>query len=113
MRCVGIDLNIATVTRLRHCLQTRNVRTRSRSECVRLKNFVTGAIISGNTIRNCGIYDYQLDGGEKNGEGIYVGTSINQVPGSYINAVIAPLFHLLIHRPAWKAWINILTKTKL
>ncbi|CAM9513141.1 unnamed protein product, partial [Ascophyllum nodosum] len=48
------------------------------TECVRLKNFVTGASISDNTIQNCGIWDYQFARGEKNGEGIYIGTSSKQ-----------------------------------
>ena len=54
----------------------------TRSECVRLKDFVTGAAISHNMIQNCGIYDYKFDGGEKNGEGIYIGTSSKQVPAT-------------------------------
>ncbi|CAM9907708.1 unnamed protein product, partial [Laminaria digitata] len=51
-----------------------------RGECVRLKNFVVGAKLTGNTIQNCGLYDFKLgDEEEKNGEGIYIGTSFNQV----------------------------------
>lgn len=47
-------------------------------ECVRLKNFVTGAKLTSNTIQHCGLYDYKFGDG-KNGEGIYIGTSTNQV----------------------------------
>lgn len=46
---------------------------------MRLKNFVAGAIITDNIIENCGVYDYEFDRGEKNGEGVYVGTSSKQV----------------------------------
>lgn len=46
---------------------------------MRLKNFVTGAVISNNTIDGCGIWDYEFDQGGKNGEGIYIGTSSKQV----------------------------------
>jgi len=48
---------------------------------VRLKNFVVGAEISNNVIEDCGVTDYVYGSGdsEKNGEGIYVGTSSTQV----------------------------------
>lgn len=49
-----------------------------RGECVRLKNFVVNAHVAGNTIQHCGLYDYEFGDG-KNGEGIYIGTSTNQV----------------------------------
>lgn len=48
-------------------------------ECVRLKNFVTGAQVTDNFIENCGVHDYQFDSSDKNGEGIYIGTSSQQV----------------------------------
>ncbi|CAN0370532.1 unnamed protein product [Pylaiella littoralis] len=47
-------------------------------ECVRLKDYVVNANITGNTIQNCGIYDYEFPSDEKNGEGVYIGTSSNQ-----------------------------------
>lgn len=50
-----------------------------REECVRLKHFVVGAEISGNTIANCGVKDYIYADGGENGEGIYIGTSSSQV----------------------------------
>ena len=37
------------------------------------------AVITGNDIQNCGIHDYQFDTGDKNGEGVYIGTSSTQV----------------------------------
>ena len=46
---------------------------------MRLKDYVTGAEIKGNTIKDCGIHDYRFDWGSKNGEGIYIGTSSRQV----------------------------------
>lgn len=46
---------------------------------MRLKNNVTGAIIHRNVIETCGVWDYQFDQGGTNGEGIYIGTSSNQV----------------------------------
>lgn len=56
-----------------------------RGECVRLKNFVVNANIADNTIQHCGMYDFEFAGnsttGGKNGEGIYIGTSSNQVGG--------------------------------
>lgn len=60
-------------------------------ECVRLKNFVSNSEITGNTIEHCGVDDFggdndfhaddDGDDGDRdvNGEGIYIGTSINQV----------------------------------
>lgn len=57
----------------------------SSGECVRLKNFVVNAEITGNTITTCGVHDYKFGNAltdtnaDKNGEGIYIGTSITQV----------------------------------
>ncbi|CAN0465717.1 unnamed protein product, partial [Hapterophycus canaliculatus] len=51
----------------------------SRGECVRLKDFVINAAIMGNTIEKCGIHDYEFESGDKNGEGVYIGTSSTQV----------------------------------
>eukprot|EP00904_Undaria_pinnatifida_P002266 jgi/Undpi1/1203/HiC_scaffold_104.g14117.m1 len=50
------------------------------AECLRLRHFTTYAIINGNTIRDCGIFDYEHadDDAGKNGEGVYVGTSRSQ-----------------------------------
>ena len=47
-------------------------------ECIRLRYFVQQANIHHNTIRNCGIYDFVLHAGGKNGEGIYIGTAADQ-----------------------------------
>ncbi|MBZ0321196.1 MAG: DUF1565 domain-containing protein [Anaerolineae bacterium] len=47
-------------------------------ECVRLRYFVQYSEIAYSTFKNCGIYDFRLDGGGKVGEGIYVGTSSEQ-----------------------------------
>jgi hypothetical protein len=49
------------------------------SECVRLRYGTTRSEISGNQIRNCGIYDFRFFDGGKNGEGIYVGTAPEQL----------------------------------
>ncbi|CAM9422984.1 unnamed protein product, partial [Sphacelaria rigidula] len=47
-------------------------------ECVRLRNYVTNAEITDNSITNCGVFDFIFDDGGENGEAIYVGTSSNQ-----------------------------------
>ncbi|CAM9176520.1 unnamed protein product [Laminaria digitata] len=49
-------------------------------ECVGLKNFVINPEIAGNTIRDCGVHSFVFgsDPENKNGEGIYIGTSLNQ-----------------------------------
>ncbi|CAM9272287.1 unnamed protein product [Scytosiphon promiscuus] len=47
-------------------------------ECLRLKYFVTNAKIHGNEILDCGIHDFRYDQGGKTGEGVYVGTAMNQ-----------------------------------
>lgn len=66
-----------------------------RGECVRLKNFVINANITGNTIEHCGMFDFEFaensttDG--KNGEGIYIGTSSNQVGGG---VMVSPYYIL-------------------
>ncbi|CAM9617951.1 unnamed protein product [Ectocarpus sp. 12 AP-2014] len=47
-------------------------------ECVRLKDSVTNARVTGSTISNCGVHDFLFDSGDKNGEGVYIGTSSTQ-----------------------------------
>jgi hypothetical protein len=47
-------------------------------ECVRLRYFATDNEIAHNTIRNCGAFDFILNDGGKNGEGIYIGTAPEQ-----------------------------------
>ena len=54
-----------------------------RGECIRLKNFVQNAKILGNTLEYCGQTNFPLPHGDprhdKNGEGVYIGTSSEQV----------------------------------
>lgn len=47
-------------------------------ECVRFRFNVSYSSIKDSSISNCGVHDFQFDKGGKNGEGVYVGTSINQ-----------------------------------
>jgi hypothetical protein len=47
-------------------------------ECMRLRYFVKNSEIANNTITLCGVYDFKFNGGGKNGEAIYIGTSNNQ-----------------------------------
>ncbi|MCH7730829.1 right-handed parallel beta-helix repeat-containing protein [Patescibacteria group bacterium] len=47
-------------------------------ECLRLRYFVEETEIAYNTFSNCGIYDFKFNGGGKNGEAIYIGTSSKQ-----------------------------------
>ncbi|CAM9834424.1 unnamed protein product, partial [Ectocarpus fasciculatus] len=47
-------------------------------ECIRIRNFVTNAVIINNDIEDCGIYDYRYRFDGKVGEAIYIGTSSNQ-----------------------------------
>lgn len=44
-----------------------------------MKHFVTNSEIQSNVISNCGVHDFRFGEGGLNGEGIYVGTSSNQV----------------------------------
>lgn len=53
--------------------------TNALDECVRLRYFAENNEIAGNTITNCGIEDFQLGGGGKNGEGVYIGTAPEQL----------------------------------
>ncbi len=48
------------------------------SECLRFRYFVTDSEISYSSISNCGVYDFRFQSGKKNGEAIYIGTSVNQ-----------------------------------
>ncbi|CAN0460262.1 unnamed protein product, partial [Discosporangium mesarthrocarpum] len=49
-------------------------------ECIRLRFFVTHTDIQNNDIKDCGVADFIYSNGEdKNGEGVYIGTSSKQV----------------------------------
>ena len=47
-------------------------------ECVRLRYFATNNVVAGNTIADCGVYDFRFNGGGKNGEAVYIGTAPEQ-----------------------------------
>ena len=47
-------------------------------ECIRLRYFARDNEVSRSTIRNCGVWDFRLNDGGKNGEGIYIGTAPEQ-----------------------------------
>lgn len=49
-------------------------------ECVRLRAATVRAEVAGNTIGPCGLRNFSLAKGRKNGEGIYVGTAPEQLP---------------------------------
>ncbi|CAM9787554.1 unnamed protein product, partial [Laminaria digitata] len=49
------------------------------SECIHFRYFVTHAEVQGCTIQNCGKEDFEDGGGGKVGEGIYLGTALDQV----------------------------------
>lgn len=48
-------------------------------ECVRLRYLAEDAEVAGNRIGPCGIYDFKFNGGGKDGEGVYIGTSPEQL----------------------------------
>lgn len=50
----------------------------SGGECIRLRYFAQNNEIFNNTIKNCGVYDFRFNRGNKNGEGIYIGTAPEQ-----------------------------------
>lgn len=58
------------------------------SECVHFRYFVTWAEVEGCTIEYCGIEDFESDGGAKVGEGIYVGTALDQVDDDKVSIVL-------------------------
>eukprot|EP00752_Nemacystus_decipiens_P002937 g2732.t1 len=49
------------------------------SECVHFRYFVTHSEVTGCTIQHCGIEAFEMGKGSKVGEGIYVGTALDQV----------------------------------
>lgn len=53
--------------------------TNAGGECVRFRYRITHSTLSYSTITNCGVYDFKFNGGGKNGEGVYVGTALNQL----------------------------------
>lgn len=48
-------------------------------ECIRLRYFAQNNELSGNIIRNCGVYYFRFNKEGKNGEGIYIGTAPEQL----------------------------------
>lgn len=67
------DPNGITGVRI-HRLTLRN----AGGECLRFRYFVTHSEIASSRFSNCGVYDFKFDNGGKNGEAIYIGTSVNQ-----------------------------------
>ena len=47
-------------------------------ECIRLRYYATGNEIAYSTIGPCGAFDFNFESNNKNGEGIYLGTSADQ-----------------------------------
>ncbi|CAM9272210.1 unnamed protein product [Scytosiphon promiscuus] len=48
-------------------------------ECIRLRYFVTDCLVQANDIGPCGIEDFQQGSDGSNGEGVYIGTALNQI----------------------------------
>ena len=57
---------------------TRMVIQNAGGECVRLRYYAIGNEISYNAIGPCGAFDFKFESDNKNGEGIYIGTSADQ-----------------------------------
>ena len=60
-------------------LELRNAGT----ECVRFKFDVSDSVIEKSLLENCGVWDFRLGRGQKNGEAIYIGTAPEQLPETY------------------------------
>jgi hypothetical protein len=63
----------------RHVTIRKNVVSGIGGECVRLKYFAVRNEVSGNRIGPCGLVAFDLRAGNKNGEGVYVGTAPEQL----------------------------------
>ncbi len=48
-------------------------------ECIRMKYFAHHNELAYSTVRRCGVRDFELHGGGKNGEGLYIGTAPEQL----------------------------------
>ncbi len=57
---------------------TRMVIQNAGGECIRLRYYAIGNEISYNAIGPCGAFDFKFESNNKNGEGIYIGTSTDQ-----------------------------------
>jgi len=62
-----------------HVLLSRNWVHGTGGECIRVKYFSTSNEIAGNRIGPCGLVNFNLAAGHKNGEGIYIGTAPEQL----------------------------------
>ena len=59
------------------------------SECIHFRYFVTHAEVQGCTIQKCGREDFEHGGGGKVGEGIYLGTALDQVDDNKVRILSA------------------------
>ncbi|MBI3984737.1 MAG: hypothetical protein HY344_02230 [Candidatus Levybacteria bacterium] len=57
---------------------TRMVIQNAGGECIRLRYYVMASEISYNAVGPCGAFDFKFESNNKNGEGIYLGTSSDQ-----------------------------------
>lgn len=70
------------------------------SECVHFRYFVTHSEVQGCTIQHCGIEAFESGGGGKVGEGIYVGTALDQVKdGKVSGRAERPMFNVFVSAP--------------
>lgn len=70
------------------------------SECVHFRYFVTWAEVEGCTIQNCGYDAFHGGGGGKVGEGIYVGTALDQVDdGKVSKGLVCRFLGMCFSRP--------------
>lgn len=60
------------------------------SECIHFRYFVTWAEVTGCTIQHCGIEAFEQGGGGKVGEGLYVGTALDQVGDGKVRVLTSP-----------------------
>ena len=56
-------------------------------ECIHLRYFCTHAEVAGCNIENCGVDYFEHGEGGKVGEGVYIGTSLDQVDDSEVGKI--------------------------
>jgi hypothetical protein len=74
----GGDINL-WVFKAEHVRILRNLIHDAKGECVRMKYFSSHNEVAFNRIDRCGTSDFDVSEGEKNGEGVYIGTAPEQL----------------------------------
>lgn len=88
LRKNGLDVTSSVTGLVLRNLEIKNFD----SECIHFRYFVTWAEVTGCTIQYCGREDFDKGGDGKVGEGIYIGTALDQVDDGKVSTAGSPFW---------------------